>query len=99
MHEESEQLDLNFGAPVSDGYANWLWEREEAVQRISEVWGIPLGQNVRFCLSGIDGEFQGVLRLAEMPRKLDRRLPLKLKMGRHVFDSSEVENCTVIASP
>ncbi len=98
MHEESEQLDLNFGAPVSDGYANWLWERDAAVQRIAAVWGIPLGQNVRLCLYGIDGEFQGVLRLAEMPQKLDRHLPLKLKMGRHVFDISEVESFTVIIS-
>lgn len=99
MHDEPEQLDLNFGAPVSDGYANWLWEREAAVQRIAELWGIPLGQSVRLTLYGIDGEFQGVLRLAEMPSKLDRSVPLKLKMGRHVFDISEVETCTVIASP
>ncbi len=98
MHDESEQLDLNFGAPVSDGYANWLWERESAIRRIAEEWGIPLNRSVRLRLFGISAEFQGLLRLAEMPLKISRQHPLKLKMDRHVFDISEIEACTVISS-
>jgi len=94
MAGTSNQLDLNFGAPVDDGYANWQWERAEAVRQISALWGIPLNQPVRIRLCGIDREFTGCLALAEMPAKLDRKLPLKLKMGRHVFESSEIEACS-----
>lgn len=94
MSGMSNQLDLNFGAPVGDGYSNWQWEREEALRQISAVWGIPLKQPVRFRLRGIDREFTGCLALAEMPAKLDRKHPLKLKMGRHVFDSTEIEACS-----
>jgi len=94
MATTSNQLDLNFGAPVGDGYANWQWERQEAVRQISALWGIPLNQPVRFRLRGIDREFAGCLALAEMPARLDRKQPLKLKMGRHVFDSSEIEACS-----
>lgn len=92
--DENGQLDLNFGAPVGDGYANWQWERQEAVRKISELWGIPLNQPVRIRLCGIDREFTGKLSLAEMPVKLDRRQPLKLRMGHHVFDSAEIEACS-----
>ena len=88
------QLDLNFGAPVGDGYANWQWERQEAVRQISALWGIPLNQPVRIRLCGIDREFAGRLELAEMPAKLNRKQPLKLKMEHHVFDSTEIETCS-----
>ncbi len=94
MAGSSGQLDLNFGAPVGDGYASWQWERQEAERQISAVWGIPLNQPVRIRLCGIEREFTGCLALAEMPSKLDRRQPLKLKMGRHVFESSEIEACS-----
>lgn len=94
MSESKKQLDLNFGAPVGDGYASWQWDRQEAVRQISAVWGIPLNQPVRLRLCGIDREFTGCLSLAELPAKLDRRQPLKLKMGRHVFDSTEIETCS-----
>ncbi len=94
LSESSKQLDLNFGAPVGDGYASWQWKQQEAVLRISAVWGIPLNLPVRLRLCGIDREFTGCLALAEMPARLDRRQPLKLKLGRHVFDSTEIEACS-----
>jgi len=96
MSDPPEQLDLNFHAPVGDGYANWQWDREQAVREVAAVWGLPLGQTVRVRLHGIDGESVGVLRLAELPRRLDRRRPLRLKMGRHVFESGELEACSVV---
>lgn len=98
MHEETEQLNLNFGAPVIDGYACWQWEQQAALRRIAETWGLPLNQNVRLRLAGISGEFDGVLKLAEMPERIDRRTPLKLRMHQHVFDSTEIEACTVISN-
>ena len=91
---ENEQLDLNFGAPVGEGYASWQWERQEAIRKISALWGIPLNQPVRIRLCGIDREFTGKLALAEMPSTLDRSRPLKLKMGRHGFNSTEIEACS-----
>ena len=96
MQNEWEQLNLDFGAPVADGYACWQWEQQAAIRRIAETWGLPLNRKVRLRLAEIDGDFEGVLQLAEMPQKIDRRSPLKLRMQHHVFDITEIEVCTVI---
>ncbi len=90
-----EQLDLDFGAPAEDGYAIWQWQRKQALQRVSKEWGLPLEQPVRLRLTGIDGEFVGILRLNAMPTTLDRKLPLQLRMDHHVFESTEIEFCSL----
>ena len=95
MTHDSEQLDLNFGATVGNGYESWQWEQKEALRRVSLEWGLPLGKLVRVRFAGIDGDSVGILRLQTMPRVLDRNQPLKLRMGRHVFDSTEIESCSL----
>ncbi len=98
MPDTFEQLVIDSQAPVEDGYAHWLWDREKAVRRVSEVWGLPIRRKVRVRLSGIDREFTDMMRLAAMPKKQDRRERLSLRMGRHVFQSSEIEACCLDAS-
>lgn len=95
----SNQLDLDFHAPAEDGYASWQWDREQAVRKIAELWGLPIGREVRLRRRGIDGEFEGPLTLAAMPDRLDRHRPLELRMGKMTFSSEEVETCSVRHTP
>jgi len=85
---------LDFHAPVGQGYEAWLWDREQAVKKISTVWGIPLNQRVRVKLINIDSEFEGMLTLAEMPVSLDGRGSLTLRLPPLCFSSAEIERCT-----
>ena len=96
MTEEVQQLELDFHGPVGEGYANWQWDREQAVKRIAETWGLPLNRRVRLKLAGIDSEFEGKLSLVERPVSIDRRRPLTLCLPPLVFPNLEIERCTVI---
>jgi hypothetical protein len=96
MQSESTQLDLDFHAPVGDGYASWQWDREQTIKKIAEVWGLPLNRRVRVRLVNIDSEFEGRLGLAELPVSMDRRRPLLLKLAPITFSSTEIECCTVL---
>ena len=93
----SEQLGFDFAAPATDGYAVWQWQHAEAVERIAATWDLPINRRVRLKLTNIDSEFEGDLRLAEMPSTLNRKRPLALKLTPLIFSSLEIESCTVIA--
>lgn len=94
--DNNEQLFLDFAAPVADGYAIWQWQHTEAVKRIAETWGLPINRRVRLKLANIDSEFEGELRLAEIPLTLNRKRPLALKLAPLTFSSLEIERCTMI---
>ena len=94
--QNDDQLDINFGETLGDGYAAWQWDRQAAVSRVVETWGLPIGQQVRLKRYEIDGEFVGKLELVSLPARIDRRLPLELKIGRMIFSSSEVDACSVV---
>jgi len=96
MQNDMQQLDLDFQNPMGNGYKNWQWDREEAVKRIAETWGLPLNRRVRLKVVNIDSEFEGKLCLAEMPITIDRRRPLTLRLAPLEFSSCEIEHCTVI---
>ena len=93
---EVEQLEINFGSPVGDGYETWKWDQEKTVRKISEVWGLPLNRRVRLKLVNIDSEFEGLLTLAERPQSLHHRESLILRLRPLKFSSDEIENCIVI---
>lgn len=90
------KIELNFRAPAEDGYAVWQWDRQEAVRRVAKEWSLPLGKQVRLSRWGIDGEFVGNLQLVTLPARMDKRLPLELKIDKMHFPSTEIEACTVI---
>ena len=96
MSSDADQLDLDFHAPVADGYAHWLWDQQQAVQRISEVWGLPINRRVRLKLINIDQDFEGPLRLAQLPPDLNRNHPLSLCLAPMTFSNKEIERCTVL---
>jgi len=39
MIDDECQLDLDFHAPVGQGYEAWQWDREQAIKKISAAWG------------------------------------------------------------
>lgn len=93
---EVEQLEIDFGSPVGDGYEIWKSNQEKAVKMIAEVWSLPLNRKVHLKLLNIDSEFEGMLTLAERPSSLDRRKPLILRLRPLKFSSNEIEHCVVI---
>lgn len=96
MNADATQLELDFHSAVGDGYANWQWDQQQAIKRISEVWGLPINRRVRVKLVNIDSEFEGLLQLAEYPLSIDRRRPLLLRLTPLTFFSAEIERCSVI---
>jgi len=93
--DETVQLDLDFHGVVGDGLTLWQADRAEVVRRVATLWGVPLNRTVRLKLWNVDGEFTGRLTLESLPPRLDRRLPLTLRLGRLVFQSAEIEACAV----
>jgi len=90
-----EQLDIDFQAPVNDGYDAWQWDRKEAVRQIAKAWALPIGAQVRLRQHGIDGDFEGKLEIATFPKRLNARQPLELKIGKMTFLSTHIETCIV----
>jgi hypothetical protein len=93
---DSNQLELDFHAPVGRGYANWQWDQQQALKRIAQTWGLPINKRVRVKLANIDSEFEGKLCLAEVPVAIDRRRPLTLRVAPLEFSSLEIQSCAVI---
>ena len=96
MPPDSTQLELDFHAPVGRGYANCQWDQQQAIKQIAETWGLPVSKRVRLKLANIDSEFEGKLRLAEVPVTIDRRRPFALRVAPLEFSSLEIESCIVI---
>jgi len=80
MDDEGSQGLLDFDSGNTNGFDNWCLQREERLEQIRSEWGVPAGQRVRLKLREFDHEFTGILMLAEEPQKIDRRLPLLLKI-------------------
>ena len=99
MTSKPGQLDLDFQAPVGNGYGSWEWDQREAIKKISGTWGLPINRKVRLKLFDIDSEFEGILRLDEFPLSMDKRRPLTLRLTPLVFSSLEIEQCMVIQQP
>ena len=51
------QLDFDFHAPATDGYAVWQWDRAAAERSIAAEWRLPIGRTVRVKLWNLDQEF------------------------------------------
>ena len=94
-----EQLEMDFGGPVRDGYALWQADFRQLQEAIAAKWNMPINRRVRLELINMKGGFEGVLRLAERPQTLDARTPLLLRLDRMTFHSNEIERCVVIHAP
>lgn len=87
---------LDFESGNTNGFDNWRQQREARLQLIRHEWGVPVGRRVCLKLREFDREFTGVLRLAEEPTKIDRRLPLLLKIRNVPLGIADIEHCTLL---
>ena len=96
MDDEGFQGMLDFESGNTNGFDNWRQQREARLQLIRHEWGVPVGRRVCLKLREFDHEFTGVLRLAEEPTKIDRRLPLLLKIRNVPLGIADIEHCTLL---
>jgi hypothetical protein len=99
MEPESDtglQGVFDFESGRLDGLENWRREQEARLEEIRKEWGLPVGKKVRIKVSNIAGELEGVLRLAVMPVSVDRRIPLRLRVGRVDLCEGDIESWVVI---
>jgi hypothetical protein len=94
---ESVQGIFDFESGNADGIGNWRREREARLTAIREEWGLPVGRRARVTLAGIDRELEGLLELAGIPRMIDRRQPLELRIAGVRILSTEIEGCRVVS--
>ncbi len=59
---------------------------------------MPISKKVRLKRFCIDGEFEGILELAELPLRINKKQPIELKIGRMEFPSNEIEKCSIITN-
>jgi len=90
------QCLFDFESGNMNGYENWRRQQEERLQAIRNEWGLPVRRRVRLRLKNIDGEFEGVLRLADHPLTVDSRLPLHLRIDNLDVFPDDIEQCVVI---
>lgn len=78
-----------------DGYEKWKQEQTAERLAFQKQWGVPLGKQVRVQLRGEAREREGRLVAAEEPGKRTKGSAprhLRLRIGEHVFLSSQIES-------
>lgn len=106
--KNNDQLDLDFSAPADDalpefphdpqgrGYGFFVEERKEAIERLSQRFGVLLEEKVRLKLRGWDEEFTGKLMLNTLLLPESKRDDVPLRIGRVTFDLRDIEHCMVM---
>lgn len=97
-NNEPIQGIFDFQDGNANGYENWMREQEKKLSAIRAEWRLPLDKRVRVRLVNMDQEFEGYLKLAEIPAVLDHRHPLHLRIERMDFLSTHIEACVVLNS-
>ena len=96
MSEDGSQGLLDFDSGNTNGFDNWCQQREERLQSVRREWGVPVGRRVRLKLREFNQEFTGILMLVEEPLKIDRRLPLLLRIRNIPFTQADIEHCSTL---
>ncbi|MCX6873402.1 MAG: hypothetical protein NTW21_06285 [Verrucomicrobia bacterium] len=94
--DDDAQGLFDFDTGNTNGFDNWRRQREARLQSIRREWAVPVGKRVCLKLREFDHEFVGILMLAEEPQKIDRRLPLLLKIHNLPLGLADIEHCTVL---
>lgn len=63
---------------------------------IAEEWGLPLGKTVEVWVRNPERLLYGRLELAEIPRTLDRRQVLQLRIKGDRFSSREISSWLLV---
>ena len=96
MQPPGEQLGFSFGADPgpADGYNRWQGERRQALERMAQELGLPLGHRAEVALR--DGTcLKGILQLAreELWIEAKRDFSLELRVDRCTFTAADIESC------
>ncbi|HMP72604.1 MAG TPA: hypothetical protein PKE55_05005 [Kiritimatiellia bacterium] len=82
--------------PAERGFQNFRSEREAAIQRLQEKFGIVLNRRVRVTLAGFPGDFTGIMTLDQLIPPGTPREALLLRIGKVQFEARDLESCVVI---
>lgn len=102
MEDGGNQLDFNFAAddllefPRDLGEEGWFQfhsEQKQAFQILDRRFGIALNQRVRLRLQSRDEDMEGKLVLDSLLLPCPSDEAIRLRLGKIVFDSSEIEYC------
>jgi len=102
MEDGRNQLDFNFAAddllefPRDLGEEGWFQfhsEQKQAFQILDRRFGIALNQHVRLRLQGHDEALEGKLVLDSLLLPSPSEEVIRLRLGKAVFDSSQIEHC------
>jgi hypothetical protein len=102
MEDCGNQLDFNFAAddllefPRDLGEEGWFQfhsEQKQAFQVLDRRYGIALNQRVRLRLHSHEEELEGKLVLDTLLLPSPSEESIRLRLGKVVFDSSEIEYC------
>ena len=78
------------------GYRGFALEREAAIRKFEQRFGLILNKPVRITLVGMPGEFSGKLRLAELlPNEASPRV-LHLRLADLEFTAADIETCSLL---
>jgi hypothetical protein len=102
MEDSGNQLDFNFAEddllefPRDLGEEGWFQfhsEQKQAFQILDRRYGIALNQHVRLRLQCREVELEGKLVLDSLLLPSPSDESIRLRLGKMVFDSSEIEYC------
>lgn len=102
MDDGGNQLDFNFAAddllefPRDLGEEGWFQfhsEQRQAFQALDRRFGIALNQQVRIRLTGSDEDLEGRLVLDSLLLPSPAEDTIRLRLGRAVFENTEIEYC------
>ena len=102
MEDDGNQLDFNFAEddllefPRDLGEEGWFQfhsQQQQAFQILNRRYGIALNQNVRLRLQCREVELEGKLVLDSLLLPSPSDEFIRLRLGKMVFDSSEIEYC------
>ena len=102
MEGYGNQLDFNFAAddllefPRDLGEEGWFQfhsEQKQAFLILDRHYGIALNQRVRLRLQCLEEVLEGKLVLESLLLPSPSDESIRLRLGRRVFDSSEIESC------
>lgn len=102
MEDSGNQLDFNFAAddllefPRDLGEEGWFQfhsEQKQAFLVLDRRYGIALNQHVRLRLQCREDTLEGKLVLDSLLLPSPSDESIRLRLGKTVFDSSEIEFC------
>lgn len=94
------QFEFDFTSPADDAgmrerEAVDATRRRDLLSQIGHEWGLPLGQQVEVWLREPEQRCVGRLEMDQPPAELDRRMPLRLRIGNTRFSSADLSSCVL----